>query len=60
MAGITLGQFSAAGFDIFAFTPHTHTHTRTHTHTHTHTHKQSWSRFASLGIQKGDRKFFFF
>ena len=32
MAGITLGQSSVAGFEIFAFTPHTHTHTHTHTH----------------------------
>ena len=26
MAGITLGQFSVAGFEIFVFTPHKHTH----------------------------------
>ena len=31
MAGITLGQSSVAGLEIFAFTPHTHTHTHTHT-----------------------------
>ena len=53
MAGITLGQFSVAGFDIFAFTPHTHTHTHTHTN-------RAGAGLPAWGFKKGIESFSFF
>ena len=49
MAGITLGQSSVAGFEIFAFTPHTHTHTHA-----------AGTGLPAWGFKKGLESFSFF